>query len=269
MAYIYQSGAWATYDSKKYEVTTTTFTTYPFTIKSPTTPVNATIYGNMLQTGTPTPDNPIQPQECGVLETEGTYAGQYKIPILSNSTTTNIYLGEVQSIRKIKKLVLTGEEAWSLQSINSYGIANFWTVIPARFRTPQFGLSSHLILQTTLISDTETEGFYLASSEVLYIRINATRASTVDELKSYLSQEYTNETPLTIWYILDNETTGIINEPLCKIDEFADTVTKSIPVTINGDSVDINTALKPSAVSTPSLSWGTGDDYKRSGGEWS
>lgn len=37
--------------------------------------------------------------------------GQYKIPILSNSTTTPIYLGEVQSTRRIKKLVLTGRNA--------------------------------------------------------------------------------------------------------------------------------------------------------------
>lgn len=52
------------------------------------------IYGNTVQDGTPTPENPIMPIECGELETTGAHAGQYKLPILSNSTVTDIYIGD-------------------------------------------------------------------------------------------------------------------------------------------------------------------------------
>lgn len=40
----------------------------------------------------------------------------YKIPISSANATTPVYLGEVETTRKIKKLVLTGEEVWAKSS---------------------------------------------------------------------------------------------------------------------------------------------------------
>lgn len=52
------------------------------------------IYGNTAQSGTPTPENPIVPSGCGELETTGAHAGQYKLPILSNSAATDIYIGD-------------------------------------------------------------------------------------------------------------------------------------------------------------------------------
>lgn len=61
------------------------------------------IEGNTVQSGTPAPDNPIMPQGCGDLETVGTKAGQYKIPISSASTTTPVYLGEVETTRKVRR----------------------------------------------------------------------------------------------------------------------------------------------------------------------
>lgn len=66
------------------------------------------ISGNTVQFGTPSPDSPIMPQGTGNLETSGEKAGQYKIPILSAGQTAPIYLGEVDTTRNIRKLVLTG-----------------------------------------------------------------------------------------------------------------------------------------------------------------
>ena len=115
--------------------------------------------------------------------------------------------------RQIKKFVLTGEEYWKLQSINSYGIANLWTRLPVDFINQQLGLSSHLSVQTTPIANTETEGFYLTSQRVLYIRIDATRASTAADFKAYLATQYANETPVTVWYISATPTTETITVP--------------------------------------------------------
>jgi hypothetical protein len=166
-------------------------------------------------------------------------------------TLSNIYLGEVQTTRKIKKLVLTGEEEWTLQSINSYGIANLWTRLPVNFSNQQLGLSSHLSIQTTMIADTQTEGFFLTSSDVIYIRISATRASTVADFKSYLAAQYAAGTPVTIWYVLATPETGIVNEPLRKIGDYADTVSYEqagvqIPANKGNTVIDVLTELKPS-----------------------
>lgn len=164
-----------------------------------------------------------------------------------------VYLGEVQTTRKIKKLVLTGEEYWTLQSINSYGIANLWTMLPANFSNQQLGLSSHLSVQTTLIANTETEGFYLTSQNVLYIRINTTRASTVTDFKAYLAQQYAAGTPVCVWYVLATEETAVVNEPLMRIGDYADTLSMEqagvqIPTANGSTTLDVETTVKPSEV---------------------
>lgn len=77
---------------RKYTTATDTFTSFPTELIADS--VSAyTIKGNMAQNGTSTPSNLTQPLECGVLETTGAHAGEYKIPILSGNTTTNIYIG--------------------------------------------------------------------------------------------------------------------------------------------------------------------------------
>lgn len=43
--------------------------------------LNGKIYGNSIQNGTPSPDNPIEIQSVGDLVTEGEYKGKYKIPV--------------------------------------------------------------------------------------------------------------------------------------------------------------------------------------------
>ena len=348
MAYIYQNGAWATYEPKKYGVNTTTFTTYPFTIKSPTTPVNVTIYGNMQQTGTPTPTTPIQPQECGertenlfdknavtlnayvsndtgeikpltgnlcasdyidvsgidtfyitlditsswgafydasknyvsgfttygratsvpnnakymrctvyalafdeTMVNEGSTALPYepygyKIPISSNNTTINVYLGELQSTRKIKKLVIDGTGG-TITDSGRYRITVSNKINIAPICTHYKG--SNVTSYTELNDGEVTMGI---SS---YLTIYDSNCTTLNEYQTYLQQQYAAGTPVTIWYVLATPETAVVNEPIRKIGDYADTVTTSIPVIINSDSVDINTTLKPSVVAAPSLSY--------------
>lgn len=264
MAFIYQNSAWATYDSKKYEVTTTTFTTYPFMINSPTTPISATIYGNMQQIGIPTPTTPIQPLECGDLETTGEHTGQYKIPILSGNSTTSVYLGEIQTKRKIKKIVITGNEQLIYRNPSIYQSNAFFITRSDYLNNTLIGFCTHY---PTVSQTTAVEGIYFGTNISIFTKFSD-GLDTVEKIKEYFATQYANGTPVTIWYILATSTTGILNEPIRKLGEYVDTVTTSIPVTINSDSVDINTTLKPSAVSAPLLSWGTGDDYKRSSGAW-
>ena len=375
MAYIYQNSAWAAYDTEKYVVNTNTFTTYPFTIKSPTTPINATIYGNMLQSGAPKPTIPIQPQECGgrtgnlfdeiyvshtgstiiykpvyvgdgsctlssdipqlqgagqlfllsgdvtsgastgtndvynglsrtvsstdgyvtigyrqysvsapdvanynVMLNSGSTALPYepygiKIPISSANTTTPVYLGEVQTTRRIKKVVLTGDENWSGYSLSASGVGAILNISDMLNNGRNNGYCTHFAAQFSPNASTIDGITFGASNTTLYITFSTATATALNltdaaSIITWFSQQYTAGTPVTIWYILATPETAVVNESIRKINNYTDTVTTSIPVTINSDSVDINTTLKPSAVEAPSLSWGTGDDYKRSGGAW-
>ena len=115
----YEPYGWV-HSLRKLTTATDTITTLPADVYADGTNATVGLKGNMVQTGTPTPSSPIQPSECGDLETSGAKAGQYKIPILNNSQTTNVYLGEVQTTRKIKKLVFDGTENWELAVTNLF-----------------------------------------------------------------------------------------------------------------------------------------------------
>ena len=204
------------------------------------------IYGNMEQNDTPTPENPIMPSGCGELETTGVHAGQYKLPIISNSTITNIYLGEVQTTRRIKKLVLTGDENWKKRT---YGNPNhtFEYVVPSAIID---GLCSHYGYYPSSSID-KIDGIYLTNTTAIIV--TDLRFTTATDFKAYLAAQYAAGTPVTIWYVLKNPTTGIVNEPLMKIGDYADTVSMeqagvNIPTNKGSTTLDVNTTIKPSNV---------------------
>lgn len=249
---------------------TDTITTLPADIYPTDTTATVGLKGQMEQNGTPSPQNPVMPQETGDLETVGDKAGQYKIPISSAGQTTTVYLGEVETTRRIKKLVLTGEENYNLQSINSHEIANFYYRLETNI---QMVICSHLKRQTTNIAQTTDEGYLIASSvqnATFYMRISSSTASTVSELKSYLAAQYAAGTPITIWYVLATPTTGIVNEPLRKIGNYADTVSGiTIPTITGANTIDVDTTLKPSEVSVNYKSWhSTQSLHKFNGTSW-
>lgn len=81
--------------------------------------------------------------------------------------------------------------------------------------------------------------------------INLMCGKNYNEEKAVYNIEYANGTPVTIWYVLAEPTTGIVNEPLRKIGDYADTISYEqagvqIP-TLHGNTViDVDTTLKPS-----------------------
>ena len=151
-------------------------------------------------------------------------------------TETNIYLGEAQTTRRIKKLVLTGTE-------NMTDIVEYYNC----------GVSISSIAWSTVRS---TTGGFTVSNNGRGLWASKSYFSgfeTATDFKSYLAQQYQNGTPVTIWYILANPETGIVNEPLMKIGDYADTITMgqagaTIP-TIRGTNVlDMASTVKPSEV---------------------
>ena len=69
--------------------------------------------------------------------------------------------------------------------------------------------------------------------------------------QAFLAQQYANGTPVTVWYVLATPETGIVNEPIRKIGDYADTLSYEqagvqIP-TLHGTTViDVDTTPKPS-----------------------
>lgn len=186
----------------------------------------------------------------------------YKIPLSSASTTTNVYLGEVETTRRIKKLVLTGEEEWvryaSIADCYRLSIAN------AQGVTRQ-GICSHYAIVD--ITSQLVDGTFVSGQNYSYFK--DVTAQNLDGWKSYLAAQYAAGTPVTVWYVLATETTGIVNEPLMKIGDYADEVSGiTIPVTAGGDSFDVLTTLKPSEVSLSYTGWHDATVKERDGSRW-
>jgi hypothetical protein len=187
----------------------------------------------------------------------------YKIPILSANTTTPVYLGEVETVRKIKKLALTGEEEYTknyLHDSTSYLYYAKRTIFSGSIdKTPVIcnELPTRATAPIEVIGINTTNPFpsvYFNFGEKI---MNAQPSgNTVAGLKEYLAAQYAAGTPVTVWYVLATPTTGIVNEPLMKIGNYADTVLGiTIPTITGKDTIDVNTTLKPSSVSLGYTGW--------------
>ena len=165
----------------------------------------------------------------------------YKIPISSANTTTPVYLGEVETTRRIKKLVLTGEEANWYYYESATGTVKFFYLVIVQV----VGVDLNNLLNTHGFNMTEVT----QPSGNILIRIYAVSEGmeTVEEFKAYLAAQYAAGTPVTVWYVLANEETVIVNEPLMKIGDYADSISNiSIATTSGSNTIDINTTVKPS-----------------------
>lgn len=184
----------------------------------------------------------------------------YKIPISSANTTTPVYLGKVESTRRIKKLVLTGNEPFTKndgQSTHYLYYANKGMIFPRSIgKTPVIcnELPEKNNAPQTIIGINANNTF-----GVVYFNFGAEvmnaqpSGNTVAGLKEYLTQQYAAGTPVTVWYVLDIPETAVVNEPLRKIGDYADTVSMSqagitIPTNNGSTTIDVDTTVKPSEV---------------------
>ena len=271
------SGAWQNTSYGIRATATDTIANLPATIYGDGTPLlDYLISGNTTQNGTPTPNNPIYPQGCGELEN-----GQYKIPISSAGQTTPIYLGDVESTRQIKKLVLTGEEEYT-QYGGVTGVGARITVedmrIPSSVAQRAEGYCTHFVPTSAPSTATGDNITFGTSSNIVYITLSvasqqAFNVTTYDEFKAWIAAQYAAGTPVTVWYVLATPETGIVNEPLMKIGDYADTLSKEqagvqIPTNNGSTTVDVDTDVKPPEVSINYHGWHMGAVHERVSGEW-
>ena len=235
-----------------------------------------------------------------VMVVEGEYTAQtmpdyepygYKLPIFSGGVTTNAYMGEVQSTRKIKKYTFTGEETvYSCVATTDgqnycvgfrfidFGMTDIkdFDYIMTNIEYPIF-ISSHFSEKTNTNSDfNDIQPNQVGANSVTsttnnrYIIFCVSGLTTASDYAAWFAQQYANGTPVEVYYILKTATTGILDEPIRKIGNYNDVVSNpvSIPTTTGGQTFDVDTTLKPSEVSLTYHGWHEHEAEKRENGSW-
>jgi len=190
----------------------------------------------------------------------------YKIPI-STVQTTNIYLGSISSTRKIKKYVFTGQEA-DLRipaAITATNAIQAPTTMSDYEREPF--ICSHMQV-TNSSSGSSTHGYYGQYLTLCFAL--SMGLDTLDKARTYLQQQYANGTPVTVWYVLSEPTTGIVNEPLMKIGDYADSISNaaSIPTTEGANTITVDTTVQPSEVTMTWTGWHDSSVKEWDGTNW-
>lgn len=175
----------------------------------------------------------------------------YKLDISSANTTTPVYLGEVETTRRIKKYEFTGQETgWNYST--SGGRARAYIALSDSLGA-SLCVCSHYDYVASSIFYPDIDKFTLNATGSILIGLDSTIYTDVTAFKSYLAQQYAAGTPVCVWYVLATPTTGIVNEPLRKIGDYADTLSMEqagveIPTLNkpNNTIIDVETTLKPS-----------------------
>lgn len=176
----------------------------------------------------------------------------WKIPVTSAGQTQNVYLGEVQTVRRVKKLVLTGQEGWN-QNTTSFGM-RFLLRLQGSVSSDtgaKRSICTHYPLTYAGGTSAVANAYTISSNGNLYI--SSDTLDGVVAFKSYLSDQYAAGTPVVIWYVLANEETSIVNEPLCKIGDYADELHSedagiTIPTAKGENTLTVDTELQPSSM---------------------
>ena len=207
------------------------------------------IAGNMVQSGTPTPTNPVYPVECGELVASGEHAGEYVLPLNLSGTTQNLYLSEPirkmgdyadkaksdnTTARKIEKYEFTGTEKFNRDG--STGVIYTKDIpTPNYTRNAKTMIMSHYETQVNVATNNGIEeGKACFVNEYLSIRDN--NFATTQDFTSFLAYEYAAGHPVTIWYVLAEETTETITSP-------------TLTPTTGNNTLSVGTTLQPSNVS--------------------
>lgn len=165
-----------------------------------------TEYDNIISSVNIVSGHIVTPETCVKIRVNASSVDiiNYKIQLNEGTIqrTYYPYIKKPSIIQYIKTITLTGDENWQLQSVNSYGIANFQFVHNLNAMS-DLVISNYFIAQTSLITDTQTEGIKFESNQI-FIRINSSDISTVTALKSWLKEKSNNGNPVKVYYVLKN-----------------------------------------------------------------
>lgn len=160
----------------------------------------------------------------------------YKIPITNAGQTSTVYLGQVQTVRKIGKV--------DLASLS-------WTSISS-------GLWRNTSIQNIkYVSSNEELGDGMAEKYNIHTgkgMSTATNCIAIDTSQISVNTGDSTVRPSGMfWYAFTTPETGIVNEPLCKIGDYADELSSedagvTIQTTKGQNTLTVDTELQPSSM---------------------
>lgn len=180
----------------------------------------------------------------------------YKLPFTNAGQTTNVYLGQTPTVRRIKKLVLDGTESWGINSTKDNTVSFFLYNTKVGKLVGSFYSNIYpQSLPWAYVGNADTGlSWYAASSFGFKMEKTLIGGDTAEAFKSYLAAQYTAGTPVTVWYVLAESETGIVNEPVAKIGDYADELNNTvatlpeIPTTTGQNTLTVDTTLVPSSL---------------------
>lgn len=172
----------------------------------------------------------------------------YKIPITNAGQTVPVYLGEVPTVRRVKKIAFDGTEGWTENTSGENTFRARLVLSQANINSVA-GYCSHLPFVATGISqDIPLAGCYNSAA---FLRFDRTMVNNITDFKSYLAAQYAAGTPVTVWYVLAEPETAVVNEPLAKIGNYADELfdAAQIPTKRGPNTLTVGTTVQPSFAS--------------------
>lgn len=174
----------------------------------------------------------------------------YKLPLTIGGTEYPIYLGQVESTRRIKKIVFDGtEEGWERSYIRAgcFALRGFGTGVVEKAM-----YCTHATCVSTASQLTSNNTSYMGNDFNIWLDLFNAQTSN-EQFKSYLAAQYAAGTPVTVWYVLAEPEIGIVNEPLHKIGNYADTLSMeqagvTLTTTKGFNTITTDTAVLPSNI---------------------
>lgn len=184
----------------------------------------------------------------------------------------NLATGQIT--RQIKKLVLDGTESW-IQTVPEVKV---YRIIVSDYlrETDNIPICTHYkgiapVAGTGALQDLET-AFLISSSGNNYYYIRDDNFNNANDFIAYLQQQYANDTPVTIWYILVESETEQITVPSGLSGTVEGYLTQTGTPTPSDPIYPVaNDAVGWYAIRNyvRNTTWQDGSTYSRSGGSWS
>jgi hypothetical protein len=111
------------------------------------------------------------------------------------------------------------------------------------------------------VEDVPNESIYVSPANyITTFNIKTIDFTDVTDFKSFLAAQYANGTPVTVWYVLAEPETAVVNEPLHKIGIYEDTITMAqagvtIPTFDGDNTISFGTSVQPSGMSATFKGW--------------
>ena len=200
-------------------------------------------------------DTTVQPSAVSLTYLNGktyhlshTVSGESGTPV-----TTTIQLGQTPTVRRVRKLVLTGEETVAPYdtTYNRFSIVvSDWVQLGVR-KSPLKCSHYQAIYDGRGIADVPDNSVYSDGGMTYRMFFKTTDYTDATTWKAYLAQQYAAGHPVTVWYVLNEAQTATLDEPLMKIGDYSDKLTVTdqdvtIDIPEGNGTLSIDTTVPPS-----------------------